>query len=157
MYLGYNREQDSLLISRSLQALSVERDERVGYCDRTWAGARGLQRGHLTLAWVFRVKNCFSWGKVVQIISKKRGGGINKKYREREKESGEDEGGEVQEEDTDGQGSRMQERAVGSKGQGSREADSSKQRSGCFLGEDQTTDSGSAASSSSQGAGSRME
>lgn len=43
----------------------------------------------------------------------------------------------------------MQERDGGSKGLGSGKADSSKQRAGCFLGEDQITDSGFAASSSS--------
>lgn len=88
MHLGYNRGQDTLFISRSLQTLGVERDKRMGNCDRTRAGARNLQRGHLTLAWVFRVKSCFSRGEIVQIISEKGGGGVNKNIGEEKRKVG---------------------------------------------------------------------
>lgn len=35
MYLGYNREKDTSLTSRSLQTLGVDRDKRMGDGDRT--------------------------------------------------------------------------------------------------------------------------
>lgn len=51
----------------------------------------------------------------------------------------------------------MQERDGGSKGLGSGEADSSKQRAGCFLGEDQITDSALLLPQAPTEVGSRVE